>query len=456
MRAVNFPGMRNINRSVVLDLIRRHGPISRGEIARRSQLAPSAVTNIVNELIALGLVRVGSLAESSGGRPAVLLELVPDAFQVVGVNVGFTNIVAVLSDLRGQPLARATLPTCPDQSPEEVLQRVAKAIVRAIADFVHSTPPTTATTTVTAALTGRAQVTSQLRLAGIGVGIPGLVDTRRGYSIFSPNLHWHDVPVRSILAQALQAAEQEQGLRHETDQEQTLRPHVPATVPIYIDNDVRAATLGESMFGAGDGSRNLVALFVGSAIGAGLILDGQLYYGANETAGEIGHIRVTEDGPLCSCGNYGCLEAVASGRAIARKAARLLKQGYPFTHLPQLTASPDDVTAADVARAATAGDAEAARIMQEAARHIGIAVSFLVNTLNPERIVIGGGVSRAGEMLLEPIRQTVLTHAMPVARNRVQIVSSRLGSDAGPLGAAALVMDRLFPPIRLAESELLA
>ncbi|MBE3577946.1 MAG: ROK family protein [Limnochordales bacterium] len=194
---------------------------------------------------------------------------------------------------------------------------------------------------------------------------------------------------------------------------------------------------------------------MGSAIGAGLILDGQLYYGANETAGEIGHIRVTEDGPQCSCGNYGCLEAVASGRAIARKAARLLKQGYPFAHLPHLIDSPDNVTAADVARAAAAGDVEALRIIHEAARYIGIAVSFLVNTLNPERIVIGGGVSRAGEMLLGPIRETVLTHAMPVARNRVQIVAGRLGSDAGPLGAAALVMDRLFPSIRLAKSELL-
>lgn len=428
MRAVNFPGMRNINRSVVLDLIRRHGPISRGEIARRSQLAPSAVTNIVNDLITLGLVREGSLAESSGGRPAVLLELVPDAFQVVGVNVGFTNIVAVLSDLRGQPLARATVPTCPDQSPEAVLQRVARAILQAIAQFAQSTSPATAV--------------SQLRVAGIGVGIPGLVDTRRGYSVFSPNLRWHNVPVRSILESALQTAKHAPGPEH-----------VPQ---IYIDNDVRAATLGENMFGAGDGSRNLVALFVGSAIGAGLIVDGQLYYGANEAAGEIGHLRVTEDGPRCSCGNYGCLEAVASGRAIARKAARLLKQGYPFTHLPQLIASPDDVTAADVARAAAAGDAEALRIMQEAALHIGVAVSFLVNTLNPERIVIGGGVSRAGEMLLEPIRKTVLTHAMPVARNRVQIVASRLGSDAGPLGAAALVMNRLFPPIRLAKSELLA
>ncbi|HEX6971261.1 MAG TPA: ROK family transcriptional regulator, partial [Limnochordia bacterium] len=214
MRAVNFPGMRNINRSIVLDLIRRHGPISRGEIARRSRLAPSAVSNIVGELTCLGLVREARRAKPNGGRPAALLELRPGSAHAVGVNVGLTNIVAVCTDLSGMPIARAVLATRPADGAQAVLRRVRQSVQEAIT---------------------AAGLVPQ-RVAGVGVGIPGLVDTGRGLSVFSPNLGWRDLPVRAPLEEAL-------GL------------------PIYVDNDVRAATLGESAFGAGQGAGHLVGLF---------------------------------------------------------------------------------------------------------------------------------------------------------------------------------------------------
>ena len=274
MHAVNFPGMRNINRSIVLNMIREHGPISRSEIARRSELAPSAVSNIVSELLALGLVREGRLARSSGGRPPTLLELNASSAYVVGVNVGLTTTIAMATDLKGNPVARAVRTSDPMEGPASVLKRVEEAVRSAVLEAGQDFG----------------------RVVGVGVGVPGLVETSTGRSLFSPNLNWRNVPVKEILQERLD-------------------------VPVYVDNDVRAATLGEREFGVGRGARHLVAVFVGSAIGAGLILDGEIYYGAGEGAGEIGHIQVVEDGPRCSCGKRGCLEAVASGRAIARDAA---------------------------------------------------------------------------------------------------------------------------------------
>lgn len=409
MRSVNFAGMRSINRSIVLNLIRAHGSMSRAEIAERSHLATSAVSNIVSELLQMGLIREGETVAAGSGRPATLLELNTKSVFAIGVNVGFTNIQGVATDLAGRLLERATIPTKPEEGPQSVLSRVAH-VVREVSR--------------------KAGIPSE-KVGGVGVGIPGLVDIASGRSVYSPNLTWRDVPVQEILEADL-------------------------SLPIYVDNDVRAATLGESTYGSGQGARHLVALFVGSAIGAGLILDGRLYYGASHSAGEIGHIRVTEDGPQCSCGKYGCLEAVASGRAIARKAGRLIRMGAARGLLDRFFDSPDSVTAKDVAEAAAAGDSAAAQIMEEAARYVGLAISFLVNTYNPDRVVIGGGVSRSGELLLGPARKMVQMHAMPVARDKVEIVPSRLGSDAGPLGAAALVLERLFPSIQLAHSGLLS
>lgn len=407
MHAVNFPGMRNINRSIVLNMIREHGPISRSEIARRCELAPSAVSNIVSELLSLGLIREGRLAQSSGGRPPTLLELNASSAYVVGVNVGLTTTIALATDLKGQPVARAARVSDPVEGPDAVLKRVEWAIRSAVA-----------------------QAGQELKsVVGVGVGVPGLVETASGRSLFSPNLHWTDVPVRDILQQRL-------------------------GVPVYIDNDVRAATLGEREFGVGRGARHMVAVFVGSAIGAGLILDGELYYGAGEGAGEIGHIQVVDHGPLCSCGKRGCLEAVASGRAIARDAVQRLRRGERIAGLSDKPH--DEISAKDVAEAAKKGDPVAREIMEKAAHHIGWAVSVLVNTYNPELVVIGGGVSQAGELLLGPIRETIERHAMPVARDRVRIVQGALGKDAGPVGAAALVMSKLFPAIHLAQSQLIA
>lgn len=408
MRAVNFPGMRNINRSIVLNIIRDHGPISRGEIARRSQLAPSAVSNIVTELISLGLVRDSHLAKPEGGRPATMVQLNADSAYVIGVNVGLTSITTVVTNLVGTIVGRAIASTRFKAPAEVLLEQVAQSAREAASD---------------------AGIRFD-QLVGLGIGIPGLVDTEAGVSVFSPNLGWRGVPVKAILESLLEC-------------------------PVYVDNDVRAATLGEREYGAGDQARYLVAVFVGSAIGSGLVLDGRLYYGAGDGAGEIGHIQVVEDGPLCRCGNRGCLESVASGRAIAAKAQRLLMDNAPFTYLKSM-ADPRQVTAKDVSKAAQLGDQLAAVLMSEAARHIGRAVSFLVNTYNPEKVVISGGVSKAGDQILGPIREVVQQQAMPIARDAVRIVPGKLGSQAGPLGAAGLVMKRIFPSIRLAQSHLIA
>lgn len=407
-RAVTAASVAGANRSTVLRIIQSHGAVTQGEIARRAGLTTSAVSKILRELRGLGLVRIGDATPSTGGRPATLVELNGDAGFALGVNVGFTRLVGVAVDLRGTVVARAELPTAPEEGPGAVLGRVA-GLFRTLMQTLPGTD----------------------RVVGLGVGVPGLVDVDQGISIFSPNLRWEGVPVRATLERWL-------GL------------------PAYVDNDVRAAALAEHWYGAGRDASCLVALYVGSAIGSGIIVDGELYYGFTQRAGEVGHIVVEPDGPACSCGKFGCLEAVASGRAIAHKASRLARQGAAPRLLELAGGDPERVTAQTVAQAASEGERGAAHLLEEAGHYVGLAVASLINILNPQRVVIGGGVAQAGTHLLDPIRRTVSANTRGVPGAASDIVPAALGRDAGPRGAATLVLRQLFPASLIQASPLIA
>ena len=256
--------------------------------------------------------------------------------------------------------------------------------------------------------------TTAADIKGIGFDFPGQVDYKTGVVKLAPNIPgWVNVPIAQMIEEAFH-------------------------IPTRIDNDVRCAALGEMNFGAGKGCQNFVCITVGTGIGSGLVVNGQLVRGAANAAGEIGHIKLQmKDGPICGCGDTGCLEAFASGPSIVAMAQDYLKSGKS-TKFREM-AGDGEITPYIVAKAAEAGDPVAKRIFTIIGEYVGMGLVSVINLLNPEKVIIGGGVAEAGDLLLEPIRKTVMERAMVVARESVEIVPAELGNSAGVIGASMLV-----------------
>lgn len=314
----------------------------------------------------------------------------------LGIDLGGTKIAASVVSSDGDLSGEVRVPTPAADGPEAVIDAMVSTARRALA--VSSLGPDD--------------------LTGVGVGAPGPVDPVRGRVVRPPNLPgWQDVALREALSTRL-------GL------------------PVTLDNDANAAGLAEARFGAGRGCSPLLYLTVSTGIGGAILLDGQLLHGATGAAGEVGHIVLDPGGPRCGCGGRGCLEALASGTAIARDARAAIESGRDSTLAERFSDRPEDLGAADVARAARQGDALAAEVLTGALDSLGLGVASLVNVLNPARVVVGGGLSALGERLLAAILQGIARQANPMARSAVSVRLAALGPQVGVLGAAALV---LFP-----------
>jgi glucokinase len=254
---------------------------------------------------------------------------------------------------------------------------------------------------------------------GVGFGIPCTIDQDRGVAVQAVNLALVDVPFRDLMAERLD-------------------------LPVYVDNDANAAALAEHRFGAAAGSRHSVTLTIGTGIGGGLVLDDRLYRGAQGAGAELGHMVVDLDGPPCqgNCPNRGCLEAVASGTALARE-ARETAAAAPDSALGRAAAEGRELSGPLVAELAHDGDEAALAVLTLIGRRLGVGVSNIVNVFNPEVVVMGGGVMGAGELLLEPLRDEMRARALPPGRDYVRVVAARFGAEAGMVGAAALALDGL-------------
>lgn len=315
---------------------------------------------------------------------------------VLAVDLGGTKIMAavVLSD--GKVLSKKYYLTMADKGPKAVVDRIVFAVNAAMAQAELKTS----------------------EFIGLGIAAAGILDTKRGIVTTSPNLpHWRNVSLRDILAEKL-------GLG------------------TYIINDANAAALGEHRFGAGRGFDNMIYLTVSTGIGGGIIANGELYSGTDGCAGELGHMTIEVDGPQCHCGNLGCLEALASGWAVAREAKERINQGEKSSVIEFTGGKLEDITAETVAMAARRGDKLAASIVSDAANYLGVGLANLVNIFNPELIVIGGGLSKMGGMLLGPARKVVRARAFTLPARTVRIVRAGLGSNAGIIGAAAYVFEQ--------------
>ncbi len=250
----------------------------------------------------------------------------------------------------------------------------------------------------------------------IGLGVPCTIDQEKGLAIASVNLPIVGVPIRDVIAERL-------GL------------------PVFVDNDANVAALAEHRFGAGRGARNLVLLTIGTGIGGGLVLEGELYRGTRGAGAELGHMVIDENGPRCqgNCPNRGCVEALASGTALGR-AGRIAAEAHPDSRLGQALRDDGEVTGKTVTEAALAGDGIAVEVVAGIGRHLGVALASYANIFEPDVIVIGGGAAAAGDLLLEPARLEVRTRAL-APMNETQVVPAELGPDAGMIGAAAMAIE---------------
>ena len=310
---------------------------------------------------------------------------------VLAIDLGGTQIRGAIVTRQGQIVAKNFSPTLAAEGSESVISRIFSAI-----DHL---------------LEGKGGGSSLPE--AISLAAAGAIDYEKGIITLSPNLPgWHNVPLRDVV-----------GERYDME--------------TFLINDASAAALGEQRFGAGKGVNSLIYLTVSTGIGGGIIINGELYSGVSGGAGEVGHMTIDVNGPVCSCGNNGCLEVLASGKAMAREAIRRIGNGERSALTEMVGGEIDSITAEEVSSAAQAGDSLALEVVSRAAMYLGVGLANLVNIFNPEMIVIGGGVAKMGDLLLDPAREVVRKRAFSLSVQAVRIVNARNIDEAGLLGTAA-------------------
>ena len=385
-----FPPMnvKNINKYTVVDLI-RFSPSgnSRVEIARRMGLTRAAVTVIVNDLLTTGIIREAGGINVHSGRPPVVLEIDPSRGFVAGIDFGASHLSILLADLGAHILEEAEIAIDIQDGPKICLDQ-ADQLLRGLL---------------------KKSGLELKEILAIGVGVPGPIVFDAGIVLAPPIMPgWDHFPIRDTLEKMWGC-------------------------PVSLSNDSELGALGEWAAGAGRGEQNLAYIKIGTGIGAGLLLEGQIYRGVTGSAGEIGHLTIEENGPLCACGNHGCLEAIAGGRAIAQQAQEAARNNKR-TQLANIKPI-ESITARDVASAARLGDLVSQQILSRAGTYLGIAIAGVVNMFNPGMVIIGGGVAQSGDILLEPIRLAVQRRSLPAATRAVRITTAMLGRRSSSMGA---------------------
>ena len=390
--------VRKLNTSHILECLRMRGPLSRAGLSAATGLNRSTVSSVINDLLQEQYVREIGLAPSERGRPGMLLELSPDGGFAVGVEIGVDYICVAATDFLAQTLWLQRVPSHPQDLQAVIVERTASLIQAALG-------------------AGQAK---DLRPLGIGLGVPGLVDTRQGSLAFAPNLGWYDVPLRGIFTERF-------------------------NLPVFVENEANAAALGEYYFGVARDVGSLIYLSAGVGLGGGIILNGKLFRGSGGYAGEIGHMTVDPDGELCGCGKRGCWETVVGPQAIVRRVERLIAEsGTPSRMRSLVDGDLGSMDVSIVVQAAEDGDPVAKAALQAVGVQLGIGIANLVNAFNPEMVVLGGALSLASVFLLPAIDAAMRRHALALARQGVQVVTAAHGADACVLGAVALVLDDIL------------
>jgi glucokinase-like ROK family protein len=387
-------------RAVLLALL-RYEPVSRVRLAELTGLSSTTITNLISELLEHGIVAEEDAEKIKRrrkvGRPPSALRLVPEAGYAVGIHVGVGSVRVGVADLRARILSCLTLAHPVEKSSEEVLTET----VALVGDVIS------------------ASGVNPQDVVGIGVGASGLVNPRTGVNVFAPNLGWRDVPIRDWFTERLR-------------------------MPVCVDNNVRAMALGEALFGAGQDARALAFVYARIGVGAGFVVDGELYYGGGAGAGEIGHTTMIPDGgELCRCGNTGCLETLVSEPAVVRLAEELARQDKQSILATELQREEGRIIER-VFAAARAGDKATRAMLEERARYMGVALANLVLTLNPELILLGGVLAQGQDLLLPVMETTMRERAFANLGQHVRLQTTSFGWQAGTVGAATLALNAFF------------
>ncbi len=399
---INLVKLHNLQ--VVLLSLLHESNLSRVQLAQKTNLSNTTITNLIAELIALGIVsEVDETALELGelrpvGRPRTSIRLEPNARYVVGVHIGVglfrVGISNICNEMQHNQLVHFEI----DLPAEQVLVQIVQTVEAVILESGVE----------------RSQV------LGVGVGASGLVDFQTGVNLLAPNLNWHDFPLRDYL-------------QHELN------------LPVVVDNNVRTMALNETYFGAGRGVDSLAFVYGRTGVGAGLIFKGQVFRGSTKGAGEIGHtVILLHGGELCRCGNHGCLETLISEEAILRQADQIA-QLYPQGILAQTRSEQNDISPIErIFRAGRAGDETVRTMLEDRAFYLGVALAGVVNLFNPELILLGGIFSRGHDFFLPPVLRAVSEMSFGGMGKRVRIEATRFGWKAGVLGASALALMSFF------------
>ncbi|MCP4643697.1 MAG: ROK family protein [bacterium] len=386
------------NRALILNAVRSRESLSRTQLRQATRIRLASITELVRRLLDDGLLMDAGTGGTGRGRKHLLLKLNPGYGHAVGVEFDADHVIGVVVDLEMNVVATEEAPLFATGGRDAVLAQLTGCIRRVMSKAgvgLHNT-------------------------IGIGVGDPGLVDPESGVAVLSSTIHgWHDVPVRAILEETF-------------------------SVPVLMEENTRAKTLAEKRFGAGQNAGHLMFIEIGPGIGCGVMTPRGLYRGAGGAACELGHTHVADSAQVCRCGGCGCLEAVASLPAIARRAVQAMEAGALSVALDLAGGSADNLRAEHVFEAARQGDRLALRLLDETCTYLGVGIANAVNLFNPELVVFDPRLQPVQDLMLEPIRNVVMRQALQVATRSLEFSVSPLGRESGALGVAAMMVDTVF------------
>ncbi|MDN7242982.1 ROK family protein [Planococcus sp. N028] len=384
-RTWNHHVVKEGNKSIVMEMIKNESPISRAAVASQTGLNKGTVSSLVADLMDDHLIYESGPGVSSGGRRPVMLLFNESAGHSIGIDLGVDYLLGILTDLDGNIIEKKEL-TFKERTYEEIEKKLFDVI-----DLLTSVAPP-----------------SPHGIIGIGVGVPGIVDTN-GNILLAPNLNWKNINLKTAL-------ETKYGL------------------PVIIENEANAGAYGEKQFGAGKDSENIIYVSAGIGIGVGLILNGSLYKGANGFSGELGHMTIQVDGPVCRCGNQGCWELYASEQALIAKAAQL--------NLP--LPSKKELDLAALISLAENGNQEVIELFKEAGDLLGVGINNIINTFNPQQVIIGNRMASSNEWLEESLNKRVAKQALWFQQNDLQISFSELSTLSAALGVTAFSIENFI------------
>ncbi|MGP4039054.1 ROK family protein [Gracilibacillus sp. D59] len=389
--------MKQYNQKLVLRILMKEGAVSKSTLSKITGLTLPAITDIVDSLEQYRLIKNIGESKTNRGRFPTLYKIEENVLKVIGIGITSKQLNVSFYNLKGEELAYYSEGLPKNTSPDNIISKI--------------------TLVINDLLTKHGFQKSEI--LGVGVGMHGIVDFKRGVAIYPPHLDWENVPIKEKLEEQMD-------------------------LPVLVDNDCNALTLAESWFGKAQEENSFIVVNVDYGVGAGIMIDRKIFHGIDFGAGQIGHTIVNDDGPLCSCGNYGCLEALASENSIVEQVKKKIKKGFPSI-LKDENKTLNNMSITDVYNAVAKDDTLVINVVEEAARYVGIAVSALVNIINPEKIILTGSlVQQVPDQIFNCLVDSFSKHALKTNTKKLEVVKSDLQDNAIPLGAASQWINELL------------